>query len=969
MSSKFGMAGGIPERRVRPIWDAVDSRQFKAALKLSTALLSKYPKSPYAIALKGLILERMGKPDEALVVCLNAKQRLYADDVVFIDDLTLSTLHIVFARLDRLDLATSCYEYACGKFANNVELMIGLFNCYVREYSFVKQQQTAIKMYKIVGEERFLLWAVCSIQLQVLCGNGGEKLLLLAEGLLKKHDAAHSFHEPEALLVYVSILEQQAKYKDALEILSGKLGSLLIIEVDRLRIQGRLLARTCNYAAAAEIFKKILESCPDDWECFLNYLGCLLEDDSRWRSGTVTDQIHASNGIDCSLVHLTDEMFDSRIEIASNFVQTLQNGSSSDFVRCPYLATLEIERRKRLYGRCEDGQLVDFLFSYFCRFGHLSCFTTDVEMFLQVMTNEEKIQLIEKCSRCCESSAQLQAKGLGQWITIFKLQELIGSRNELPSDDLELTASRMVDMYCENLPLSKDLDLQENMHGEDLLSMASNVLVQLFWRTGGFGYLLEAIIVLELGLTIRRHVWQYKILLLHLYSHLSALPLAYEWYKTLDVKNILLETALHHILPQMSRSPHWVDLSDILKDYIKFMGDHLRESADLTFLAYRHRTYTKAIEFVQFSEQLNNSYQYLMARLEVAILHLKQNAENIDKEEYRNLERRIMKYFFNGSYYSDGSIVSKLRLTKFSRRLTTHKKQGEERQANAYKSIERRCLLPRMICLSIKSKQNLENPSELKNLLERYAIGLGHSFPDAVQEIVGVSNGTKLLEVFGSEIVDWMSFAVFANVWNLGTSEKEEDGITWGTVTKLVSMYTKGKLATLQPLIRSPGAADVLPILVQIVTEPVAWHTLVIQSCIRSFSSSHQSSGKKKKKSGLAVANAPLYQAIHDSLESLYDTVDAIAKWLKEQMDMSEEEKLDVLVSSLPGKGVVRVLEGVASTSSDEKHGERISQALRSWTVVDVLKKLVTSQKKGLSDFHAICLSKLQLLRSLRQQI
>lgn len=40
-----------------------------------------------------------------------------------------------------VDMATSCYEYACGKFANNLELMMGLFNCYVREYSFVKQQQ------------------------------------------------------------------------------------------------------------------------------------------------------------------------------------------------------------------------------------------------------------------------------------------------------------------------------------------------------------------------------------------------------------------------------------------------------------------------------------------------------------------------------------------------------------------------------------------------------------------------------------------------------------------------------------------------------------------------------------------------------------------------------------------------------------------------------------------------------------
>lgn len=51
-------------------------------------------------ALKALILERMGKPDEALSVCLNAKELLYANDSLLMDDLTLSTLQIVFQRLD-----------------------------------------------------------------------------------------------------------------------------------------------------------------------------------------------------------------------------------------------------------------------------------------------------------------------------------------------------------------------------------------------------------------------------------------------------------------------------------------------------------------------------------------------------------------------------------------------------------------------------------------------------------------------------------------------------------------------------------------------------------------------------------------------------------------------------------------------------------------------------------------------------
>lgn len=114
----------------------------------------------------------MGKTEEALSVCLSAKELLYKNDSLLMDDLTLSTLQIVFQRLEHrqyifhswcvhkwcvcvcvhfltlnfyfplpVDLATSCYEYACGKFTNNLELMMGLFNCYVREYSFVKQQQ------------------------------------------------------------------------------------------------------------------------------------------------------------------------------------------------------------------------------------------------------------------------------------------------------------------------------------------------------------------------------------------------------------------------------------------------------------------------------------------------------------------------------------------------------------------------------------------------------------------------------------------------------------------------------------------------------------------------------------------------------------------------------------------------------------------------------------------------------------
>jgi len=434
---------------VRPIWDAVDSRQYKAALKLCTGLLAKHPTSPYALALKALILERMGKPDEALSVSLNAKELLYSDNIFHFDDLTLSTLQIVFQRLDRLDLATSCYEYACTKYPSNLELMMGLFNCYVREYSYVKQQQTALKMYKTVGEERFLLWAVCSIQLQVHFTSGGVKLLALAEALLKKHINSHSLHEPEALALYISILEQQEKYDAALEVLSGDLGSLLGREEDKLRLQGRLLAQASSYAAASEIYQKVLESCPDDWESFLHYIGCLLEHDVNLPKPCTGEHTCPSCSVDLALSNktcLSQELVESRLTSALSFVQRLQENNLSDCVRGPHLANIEIERQRCLNGNPNNIKLMEALVKYFHRFGHLSCSASDVEIYLHMLSGNEMSELLDEISGSFDASL-VSVNTLGLTITLFKVQELLGTLFTKPNTGLQVYLCQCVTCF------------------------------------------------------------------------------------------------------------------------------------------------------------------------------------------------------------------------------------------------------------------------------------------------------------------------------------------------------------------------------------------------------------------------------------------------------------------------------------------------------------------------------------------
>ncbi|KAL5170177.1 N-terminal acetyltransferase B complex auxiliary subunit NAA25 [Glycine soja] len=953
MASKFGLAGGIPERKVRPIWDAIDSRQFKNALKHVSTLLAKHPNSPYALALKALVLERMGKPDEALSVALNAKELLYANESLLMDDLTLSTLQIVFQRLDHLDLATGCYEHACSKFPSNLELMMGLFNCYVREYSFVKQQQTAIKMYKQyqqVGEEkeRFLLWAVCSIQLQVLCGSGEDKLLFLAEGLLKKHVASHSLHEPEALMIYISILERQAKFGDALEILSGKLGSLLQIEVDKLRMQGRLLARAGDYTAAADIFNKILD--PDDWESFLHYLGCLLEDDSIWCDEVVNDPVHPPKFVNFKVSHLTDEQFDSQISIASACVQKLQADTINNLIR----------------------------------FGHLACFTSDVEMFVEVLTTDKKIELLEKLMKTSVSLSATPTKTLGLSISFFKIKHLLlGDMSMSSASDLEVFCVQMFEMYCKNLPLSKDLDPQESMHGEELLSMICNILVQLFWRTKNVGYLVEAIMVLEFGLAIQR-------------------------YKSLDVKNILMESILHHILPQMLVSPLWTELNHLLKDYLKFMDDHFRESADLTFLAYRHRNYSKVIEFVQFKDRLQHSSQYLVARVETPILQLKQNADNIEEEEgiLQNLKcgihfLELSKEVGSKSLTFNEDLQSRPWWTPTSEKnyllgpfegISYYPREilTKDRETSLKRVIEKKSLLPRMIYLSIKSasasiKEHVEvngsvTPditSELKLLLECYAQFLGFSLTEAIEVVMGFSNGESSCVVSDSNLIDWLNFTVFLNAWSLSSHELvQPDGNgcrprIWNILDSMLEKYILENVKSIEPQLCSPWS--VMELLMQLVTEPLAWHGLVIQSCLRSCFPS----GKKKKKSGSAYqSSANLAHAITDSVMHLFHVLEVVLKWITEWNKRPEDEHLENILLLLrrdghndgPGK-VFHILETFISSVNDVELGDRISQSLKSWSPADVARKMMTGKLKVLTEFSAICGSKLKLFKSMKQQI
>ncbi|KAL3649168.1 hypothetical protein CASFOL_005571 [Castilleja foliolosa] len=311
--------------------------------------------------------------------------------------------------------------------------------------------------------------------------------------------------------------------------------------------------------------------------------------------------------------------------------------------------------------------------------------------------------------------------------------------------------------------------------------------------------------------------------------------------------------------------------------------------------------------------------------------------------------------------------------------------QVKQSEQNVLKTIEKRSLLPRMIYSSIYSasssvKANIEaNASmadpkislELKILLARYAKILEFPFQDAIEHVFRVSSGQTPFEASSPDIIDWMNFAVFLNAWNLNSHEVRSSDkfntTTWNLVNTLLSKYIMETIKSAGPTSSSPG--NNLPFLVQLVTEPLAWHALFIQSCVRSL----HPSGKKKKKGGpVEHSNSHLSREIQVSVESLSGTLEVVTKWLKEQLNKHDDVIVPIFSSiqskkkcSGPGQ-VFNMLESSVSEMKGVEVGDRIPEALQSWSPDDVVRKFVTGQGSLLLECLKIFELKFKSLQALR---
>lgn len=783
-----------------------------------------------------------------------------------------------------------------------------------------------------------------------------------------------------------------------------------------------------QYERAAKVFQEVLEISPDDWATFLHYLDAMLEvfNGASFSSGILEDG-RKQNNCESPVNSLSNEEAERRLQIAKVLIKGLQSKDQHELRRGPFLASVEIERRRFLLQsyseniNSSDDTLQSSVVDYFKRFGHMVSFASDIQGCLDFIQRHCCGGFLERLYETCDEAKEESAvRRLQKKISLFQVQMQLGSSATAPDRDLLLQAMESAELYVDGLKLSKDLDTQENMHGEELVTLAVTSLIQLFLRTRHPGYVVEAIILLEFGLALRKHSFQYKIMLISLYSTVFCSSVALEWYKTMDVKNILIETFSHHMLIPLMRSMLWSELDSMLGETVKFHEDYAKEAADIVIVAYRHCNYSKVLEFVQFKDRLQHSHNLLLSKVEGSILQLSQKAGALDDVMlvFEKLDRGVtaLKWgtdenlaalSFNEAletrpWWSPAPGECKMTEIIDEQPSVQHREAKEQvlqREDSWRRIICKRCLLPRLLYLSLGAAGFKDagdstaktHAEELKRLLEKYAQCFGLEWEKLRNFFADISTMRSYQTNLKLDASDMFSLALFWTSYQM-IGQSGIEGLTClidlakHFITELTG-FANISDATSWNFSHSNIVASwsSLPTLVSLVTEAFAWCSICLQMWLRCLQPSAKT-GKKKKKGAVAVSSLDA-SAICDRstvLVELQRTADAFCThletlmlWLTKLWKALEGSCSRVYIDyleggidtkpapsdTLPEPGLVfRALQ--SSLNSTDYLGERLSTVFQTWRPEPIIDKMVNSQCATLQSLSGVLSSILKHLQA-----
>ncbi|RNA30686.1 N-alpha-acetyltransferase auxiliary subunit [Brachionus plicatilis] len=335
------------------------------------------------------------------------------------------------------------------------EILVSLFNAYVRNRDFKKQQQLALKLYKHTGRLMFSYWNAASYVLMANAEQKAEQRTLyfkLAEKILEKAYGEKKMEYNGEFQLYLEVLESLGKYAEALKVIDefdhqkhlAKIGHPNFKFMKQLLYFKNLnnleqLRKSCE-----EYFMQRKSANLDDWTVYTQYFDCVINKlKSEDQMALVEDVLQFLKNLE------TLELLD-----ASSPRSTAPFVAQIEFIHQIVLVH-QIQELSESLVTCLKLNLEKYIRQCCCQPG----FFYDITKFLNLI---EKANLKEFVLNLCkllydESLPFKSIKAIYTAITYWQLNRFFGQQQNLTQDQLKDLVLLLEDHYHQSLPFGKGI--------------------------------------------------------------------------------------------------------------------------------------------------------------------------------------------------------------------------------------------------------------------------------------------------------------------------------------------------------------------------------------------------------------------------------------------------------------------------------------------------------------------------------
>ncbi|KAI8384685.1 N-acetyltransferase B complex non catalytic subunit-domain-containing protein [Radiomyces spectabilis] len=582
----------ITEKKLRPLYEAIDEGQYKLALQNVNKMLKKSPDWPLLKALKAVVLVRTGKQEEAVDLCTQVKKAMP------IDDATLQAASMAYKELGQHQAVVTLYENAANQQPRNEEFANHWFMAMVRNNDYKGQQQAALKLHRTFKQNKYLFWAIMSLALQ---GQGGNSLsYTLAERMMAKAQEDGRLEEVEHLRLFLLIYLDQQRYDQALALLDTPLGQKSLRDPEVRQIRSELLLKTKKWEDVLETSQRALsEENSDDWISWLAYFDAvngLLDQES------------------------SEEILEKAVEMIGRLKETALKAAV--LKRGPFLAELEWDHRLNKRQNRDQTLTLDHIVAYFDRFGSKSCCFEDLQTYIAFLraTPEAAKKFIQTLQNSIKPATEksAQVKNVYKNITIRKLEHFLDLHAGLSLPESLQLVNALWQAYEDALPLGQGLEKTESQYGDEFVLLASHILYDMYQQHKHTALVIQAITLLETALRRSTYNFQLKLTLVRLYTVLGVYTRPLQIFATMDIKQIQFDTMIHYFTDRFIALGAMDPLEEMLYESMMIYKSNEVETPEMLVKAYQYGTFSKIQEFIEFRTRLDKSLQHAITRTELA---------------------------------------------------------------------------------------------------------------------------------------------------------------------------------------------------------------------------------------------------------------------------------------------------------------------------------------------------------------